>query len=52
MEILKKLKEVKRKIKKEKYHNTIKLLRLARDFKEINWYSVSTNENISEAILR
>ena len=52
MEISEQLKEIKIQINKEKYHNANKLLRLARDFKEINWSSISANENISEATLR
>ena len=46
MEVIKlinELKEVKRKIKKEKYHNANKLIKLAQDFKETNMASISIN---------
>ena len=32
--------------KERKYHNANKLIKLAQDFEEINWYSISANKNI------
>ena len=53
IKIINELKEVKRKIKKEKYYNAIKLINLAKVFEDdIDMWSISANENISEATLR
>ena len=53
IKIINELKEVKRKIKKEKYHNAMILINLAKEFGDnINCFIISLNENISEANLR
>ena len=53
MELLKQLKEIKWKIKKEKYHNAKKIINLAKNFKNrmLGGWDVSANENVSLDII-
>ena len=49
---MKHLKEIKRQINKEKYHNTKKLLKMAKKLEDnINWQNICANENISLDII-